>query len=59
MYENASFPPRRTLLSLGIEINTSGGNQRDMDRAKAQKKLAQMNKSKKTDGVSHNKRAEK
>ncbi|GJJ78370.1 hypothetical protein EMPS_10729 [Entomortierella parvispora] len=34
------------------------GNQRDMDRAKAQKKLAQQNKGKKTDGISHNKRAE-
>ncbi|KAI8595567.1 hypothetical protein EDD21DRAFT_390889 [Dissophora ornata] len=34
------------------------GNQRDTDRAKAQKKLAQLNKGKKTDGISHNKRAE-
>ncbi|KAI1300102.1 hypothetical protein EDD11_006321 [Mortierella claussenii] len=34
------------------------GNQREMDRAKAQKKLAQQNKNKKTDGISHNKRAE-
>ncbi|KAG0299504.1 hypothetical protein BGZ98_009974 [Dissophora globulifera] len=34
------------------------GNQRDTDRAKAQKKLAQQNKGKKTDGISHNKRAE-
>ncbi|KAG0370356.1 hypothetical protein BC939DRAFT_327866 [Gamsiella multidivaricata] len=34
------------------------GNQREMDRAKAQKKLAQLNKSKKTEGISHNKRAE-
>ncbi|KAF9101974.1 Dimethyladenosine transferase 1, mitochondrial [Mortierella sp. AM989] len=34
------------------------GNQRDTDRAKAQKKLAQLNKGKKTDGVSHTKRAE-
>ncbi|KAG0212706.1 hypothetical protein BGX28_005739 [Mortierella sp. GBA30] len=34
------------------------GNQREMDRAKAQKKLAQANKGKKTDGVSHTKRAE-
>ncbi|KAG0337105.1 hypothetical protein BG004_007769 [Podila humilis] len=29
-----------------------------MDRAKAQKKLAQQNKGKKNDGVSHTKRAE-
>jgi hypothetical protein len=35
-----------------------GGNQRDKDREKAQKKLAQQNKGKKTDGVSHTKRAE-
>ncbi|KAF9343382.1 Dimethyladenosine transferase 1, mitochondrial [Mortierella sp. AD094] len=35
-----------------------GGNQREMDRAKAQKKLAQANKGKKTDGISHSKRAE-
>ncbi|KAF9336081.1 hypothetical protein BG006_009775 [Podila minutissima] len=34
------------------------GNQRDMDRAKAQKKLAEQNKGKKKDGVSHTKRAE-
>ncbi|KAG0072575.1 hypothetical protein BGZ92_004041, partial [Podila epicladia] len=34
------------------------GNQRDKDREKAQKKLAQQNKGKKTDGVSHTKRAE-
>ncbi|KAF9216698.1 hypothetical protein CPC16_003259 [Podila verticillata] len=34
------------------------GNQRDMDRAKAQKKLAEQNKGKKKDGVSHAKRAE-
>ncbi|KAG0203088.1 hypothetical protein BGX33_009324 [Mortierella sp. NVP41] len=34
------------------------GNQRDQDRLKAQKKLAQANKGKKTDGVSHTKRAE-
>ncbi|KAG0042528.1 hypothetical protein BGZ83_000354 [Gryganskiella cystojenkinii] len=35
------------------------GNQRDMDRAKAQKKLAQQNKSKKNDsGISHKNRAE-
>ncbi|KAG0242984.1 hypothetical protein B0O80DRAFT_501072 [Mortierella sp. GBAus27b] len=34
------------------------GNQRDMDRAKAQKKAAQQNKSKKTEGVSFAKRAE-
>ncbi|KAF9557772.1 hypothetical protein EC968_007485 [Mortierella alpina] len=34
------------------------GNQREMDRAKAQKKLAQQAKGKKTDGVSHTKRAE-
>ncbi|KAI1297414.1 hypothetical protein EDD11_007144 [Mortierella claussenii] len=38
--------------------NQLGGNQREMDRAKAQKKLAQQNKSKKTDGVSFAKRAE-
>ncbi len=35
-----------------------GGNQREMDRAKAQKKLAQLAKGKKGDGVSHTKRAE-
>ncbi|KAF9993721.1 hypothetical protein BGZ79_001590, partial [Entomortierella chlamydospora] len=34
------------------------GNQREMDRAKAQKKLAQANKGKKDNGVSHTKRAE-
>ncbi|KAF9301481.1 hypothetical protein BGZ74_006678 [Mortierella antarctica] len=35
-----------------------GGNQRDKDREKAQKKLAQQNKGKKTEGISHTKRAE-
>ncbi|KAG9320866.1 hypothetical protein KVV02_000060 [Mortierella alpina] len=34
------------------------GNQREMDRAKAQKKLAQQNKGKKSEGVSFAKRAE-
>ncbi|KAF9188226.1 hypothetical protein BGZ51_009688 [Haplosporangium sp. Z 767] len=34
------------------------GNQRDMDRAKAQKKLAQQNKGKKEGGTSFAKRAE-
>ncbi|KAG0348155.1 hypothetical protein BG004_005902 [Podila humilis] len=35
------------------------GNQRDKDREKAQKKLAQQNKGKKNpDGISHTKRAE-
>ncbi|KAF9199242.1 hypothetical protein BGZ49_010670 [Haplosporangium sp. Z 27] len=34
------------------------GNQREMDRAKAQKKLAAANKGKKNDGISHSKRAE-